>query len=181
MSDIYIQPGIDKDFVLNPKVAISGVKVPLFFPSVDKQSYTTVIVEKFYKCGNHQKCSYVAMTNDQRAICPSCTSTMNSELRYVEYRARDIKATSSSEGGYVKGVITNYMVMDDLEVKPMSTISSITLLTKLNVKDLGAVEEKVVDFGIDEVYIYSCTHPFLNFYIYIYIYIYQLLIYCGKL
>jgi hypothetical protein len=156
MSDIYIQPGVDKDFVLNPKVAISGVKVPLPFPSVDKQSYTTVTVEKFYKCGSHRKCSYVAVANDRRAICPSCTSTMNSELRYVEYRASDIKATSSSsEGGYVKGVIT-YMVMDDLEVKPMSTISSFsTLLAKFNVTDLGDVEEKVVDFGMDEVYIYT--------------------------
>jgi len=43
------------------------------------------------------------------------------------------------------------MVMDNLEVKPMSAISSITLLTKFNVRDLGAVEEKVVDFGVDEV------------------------------
>jgi hypothetical protein len=52
----------------------------------------------------------------------------------------------------VKGVIT-YMVLDDLDVKPMSTISAITLLSKFNVRDVGAVEEKVVDFGMDEVYI----------------------------
>jgi len=62
-----------------------------------------------------------------------------------------IKASSSIEGGYVKGVIT-YMVMDDLEVKPMSIISAITLLTKFNVRDVGAVEEKVVDLGMDEVW-----------------------------
>ena len=136
MNDIYIQPGVDKDFVLNPKVAISGVKVPLPFPSVDKQSYTTVTVEKLYKCGSHQKCTYKAVANDRRAICPSCKSPVNSELRYVEYRARDIKATSSSsEGGYVKGVIT-YMVMDDLEVKPISPISSVsTLLANFNIKE----------------------------------------------
>ncbi|XP_059458478.1 uncharacterized protein LOC132188085 [Corylus avellana] len=78
-------------------------------------------------------------------------NTMNSELRYVDYRPRDIKASSSSEGGYMKGLIT-YMVMDDLDIKPisMSTISAISLLIKFNVKDVGAVEEKVVDFGIDE-------------------------------
>jgi hypothetical protein len=64
----------------------------------------------------------------------------------------DIKASSSVEWGYVKGVIT-YMVLDDLDVKPMSTISAITLLSKFNVRDVGAVEEKVVDFGMDEVYI----------------------------
>jgi hypothetical protein len=76
---------------------------------------------------------------------------MNSEvISYVKYPARDIKASFSGEGGYVKGLIT-YIVMDDLAMKPMSTISAITLLTKLNVTDVGAVEEKVVDFGMDEV------------------------------
>ena len=43
------------------------------------------------------------------------------------------------------------MVMDDLEVKPMSTISSITLLNKFNVKHIGALEEQVVELGMDEV------------------------------
>jgi hypothetical protein len=76
---------------------------------------------------------------------------MATEQSYVDYPPRDTNASSSSEGGYVKGVIT-YMVMDDLEVKPMSTISSISLLTKFNVRDLGAVEEKVVDLGMHEVY-----------------------------
>ncbi|KAL0003001.1 hypothetical protein SO802_016782 [Lithocarpus litseifolius] len=57
---------------------------------------------------------------------------------------------SSGGGGYVKGLVT-YMIMDDLEVKPMSTISSITLLNKLNVKHIGALEEKVVELGMDEL------------------------------
>ncbi|XP_048139383.1 uncharacterized protein LOC125316125 isoform X1 [Rhodamnia argentea] len=57
--------------------------------------------------------------------------------------------TSGSEGGYVKGVVT-YMVMDDPVVKPMSTISCVTLINKFNVQELGDLEEKVVDFGMDE-------------------------------
>uniref|UniRef100_A0A7N2R9R6 DUF674 domain-containing protein n=1 Tax=Quercus lobata TaxID=97700 RepID=A0A7N2R9R6_QUELO len=57
---------------------------------------------------------------------------------------------SSSEGGYVKGLVS-YMVMDDLEVKPVSIVSStITLLNRFNVKEIGALEEKVVDLGMDE-------------------------------
>ncbi|CAN1269369.1 hypothetical protein LINPERPRIM_LOCUS13555 [Linum perenne] len=55
----------------------------------------------------------------------------------------------NSEGGFVKGVVT-YMVMDNLEVKPMSTISSITLLNKFNIQQVGALEEKVVELGMDE-------------------------------
>ncbi|KAK7858253.1 hypothetical protein CFP56_013809 [Quercus suber] len=53
------------------------------------------------------------------------------------------------EGGYVEEAVT-YMVMDDLEVKPLSTFSIITLLDKFNVKEIGTLMEKVVDFGMDE-------------------------------
>ncbi|KAL9143479.1 hypothetical protein ABFS82_14G239700 [Erythranthe guttata] len=51
--------------------------------------------------------------------------------------------------GFVKGVVT-YMVMDDLVVTPMSTISSITLLNKFNIKEVGSLQEKVVDLGMAE-------------------------------
>ncbi|PHU15597.1 hypothetical protein BC332_16802 [Capsicum chinense] len=42
------------------------------------------------------------------------------------------------------------MVLDDLVVKPMSTISSITLLNEFCVKDVGVLKEKVVALGMDE-------------------------------
>ncbi|XVF23807.1 hypothetical protein REPUB_Repub13aG0070900 [Reevesia pubescens] len=58
-------------------------------------------------------------------------------------------SSSEAEGGYVKGVVT-YMVMDDLVVKPMSTISSLSLLNRFNVKDIGALEEKTIEIGMDE-------------------------------
>ncbi|CAN0898013.1 hypothetical protein LINGRAHAP2_LOCUS19461 [Linum grandiflorum] len=51
-----------------------------------------------------------------------------------------------NEGGFVKGVV-NYMVTDNLEVEPLSTISILDLLKKLNIQQ---VEEKVVDIGMDE-------------------------------
>lgn len=43
------------------------------------------------------------------------------------------------------------MIMDDLTVRPTSTISSITSLNKFNVKDVAVLEEKVIDMGMDEV------------------------------
>ncbi|KAM7492086.1 hypothetical protein LguiA_035007 [Lonicera macranthoides] len=55
----------------------------------------------------------------------------------------------AEEGGFVKWVVT-YMAMDDLVVKPMSTLSSITLLNKFNIKEVGGLEEKVVNLGMDE-------------------------------
>jgi hydroxymethylpyrimidine/phosphomethylpyrimidine kinase len=43
------------------------------------------------------------------------------------------------------------MVMDDLVIEPMSTISSITLLNKFHVKEIGTLQEKVVEMGMEEV------------------------------
>lgn len=68
-----------------------------------------------------------------------------------------MKAAASGGAGFVKGVVT-YMVMDDLEVKPMSTISSITVLNKFNVKDVGALQEKTVSLGLNEVCLSLCFY-----------------------
>ncbi|GJV22466.1 DUF674 family protein [Tanacetum coccineum] len=40
--------------------------------------------------------------------------------------------------------------MDDLVVTPWSNISSISLLSKFNIKDASALEEKDVQIGMDE-------------------------------
>jgi hypothetical protein len=114
----------------------------------------------FTQRGSFVYCCF-SQHNDRKAFCPTCRKPITNELRYIEYVdpvSKDIKASSSSEGGYVKGGIT-YMVMDDLDVKPMSIVSAIILLTKFNVTDVGAVEEKVVELGMDEVYI--AIIPFL--------------------
>lgn len=57
------------------------------------------------------------------------------------------------EGGFVKGVVT-YMVMDDLVIKPLSTISSLSLMNKLSVKNVSELKEKEVCIGMKEVCIY---------------------------
>ncbi|XP_027364832.1 uncharacterized protein LOC113871938 [Abrus precatorius] len=54
-----------------------------------------------------------------------------------------------NESGFVKEVVT-YMVMDDLVIYPMSTISSITLLNKFDVKEVGSLQEKVVELGMTQ-------------------------------
>ncbi|KAB2010566.1 hypothetical protein ES319_D10G247700v1 [Gossypium barbadense] len=57
--------------------------------------------------------------------------------------------STSSFAANEGGVIT-YTVMDDLTITPMSTISSINLLYKFNIKQLDALEEKVVNVGTTE-------------------------------
>ncbi|XP_047331666.1 uncharacterized protein LOC124935265 [Impatiens glandulifera] len=65
-------------------------------------------------------------------------------------KAAAVGAVETVEGGgFVKDMMT-YMVLDDLVIKPMSTISCICLINQFNVKDIGNLQEKVVDFGMDE-------------------------------
>ncbi|GJU12802.1 DUF674 domain-containing protein, partial [Tanacetum coccineum] len=47
--------------------------------------------------------------------------------------------------------VVTYMVMDDVVVKPMSTISSITILNKFNIKEVGVIEEKMVSLEMKKL------------------------------
>ncbi|KXG31840.1 hypothetical protein SORBI_3003G066000 [Sorghum bicolor] len=59
------------------------------------------------------------------------------------------QAQEQGSKGFVRDAVT-YTVMDDLSVTPMSNISSIALLHRLGVEDLGALEEKTVKIGYQE-------------------------------
>ncbi|KAL0456402.1 UNVERIFIED_CONTAM: hypothetical protein Slati_0979400 [Sesamum latifolium] len=71
---------------------------------------------------------------------------MSTSLTYVAPPGRE----QSEEGGFVKGVIT-YMLMDDLTIMSLSAISNITLLNNFDVKNVSALEETVVNLGMDQV------------------------------
>ncbi|KAK1322362.1 hypothetical protein QJS10_CPA03g01482 [Acorus calamus] len=148
MSDTYIQPDQNKASLLNPAVASSA------------RPNTTLLLEggssscapgSWYNCGNYH-CSTEYFTDVHGTQCPNCQRQMTNELKYV---VGDIsKAVMDGSGGLVKGVVT-YMVMDDVAVMPMSTISSITLLNKFQVKDIGSLEERIIELGMDELLLAS--------------------------
>ncbi|KAI8523824.1 hypothetical protein RHMOL_Rhmol13G0102200 [Rhododendron molle] len=77
---------------------------------------------------------------------PFCSS---SAFGVTSTREVTAPAPPMAEEGYVKGVVT-YMVMDDLIVKPMSNISSISLLCSIGVQNLSSVEEKTVEVDLDK-------------------------------
>ncbi|GKE73143.1 hypothetical protein Tco_1535184, partial [Tanacetum coccineum] len=123
----YLQPGVKKDNIFNPKTPFNGNTFLLSYDaaSVDKAGSSKGIYSDYMN---------VAMTRIQP--------------KDVEVEAAAIEKINKG-GGYVKEVVT-YMVMHDLVVKPMSTISSITLINKFGVKDLSQLEEKMVTFGKEE-------------------------------
>ncbi|CAO2825599.1 unnamed protein product [Amaranthus hypochondriacus] len=143
----YFQTDGNKYSVLNPK---SSVNIPLL--SLKQTSHKCP--EKFYTCG----CGYRNVTDSIGLKCPNCYGTMSAEMKYVKPVAAansgncTTQPTSSGDGGYVKGVVT-YMVMDNLEVKPMSTISGITLINMFHVKDISSLEEKEVHLCFEQVFL----------------------------
>ncbi|KAF8008912.1 hypothetical protein BT93_J0033 [Corymbia citriodora subsp. variegata] len=153
LSDTYIKSG-EKDALLNPKARSSGPDVLLLLlpeapPPVAINYYTCPRISSDYFKLNTSCRSCV--TGSPSTRCPGCNDMMSKKLSWVVGPAAD--ATSSAEvpdteGGYVTGV--TYMVMDDLVVKPMSPVSSITLLKRFDVHEIEDLEEKVVDFGLDE-------------------------------
>ncbi|CDP21200.1 unnamed protein product [Coffea canephora] len=139
LDETYIQPNQSKDTLLKPRAPSSAAAS---IPHLSLNDGLTGTGKAFYRCD--YGCSrYV--TDDPRAVCPSCQRTMNSVMNYVV----PPQTSDSKEGGFVKGA-TTYMITDDLEVKPMSAISSIALLNELNVKNLSALKEKEVDLSMNE-------------------------------
>ncbi|CAN6218591.1 unnamed protein product [Urochloa humidicola] len=90
------------------------------------------------------------LTDVAGAPCPACRQPMTVEMRWApgdaHGRLQAQEARGEGAGGYVKEVVT-YLVMDDLTVVPMSTISAIMLLKKFSVKDCSALEEMTVELG----------------------------------
>ncbi|CAL2241317.1 unnamed protein product [Prunus armeniaca] len=86
------------------------------------------------------------LADDPKAICPKCHNFISKPTTYVAQLAI---ATSGKEGGFVREAVT-YMITDDMEVKPMSAISSIALLQNFDVRDVRSLEEIVVPLDKDK-------------------------------
>ncbi|CAO2825607.1 unnamed protein product [Amaranthus hypochondriacus] len=147
LSTDYFQPSLNKDSVLKPTV-------PVNVPLLSLNGANTASHKKMYRCSYNNynsPCPYY--TDCSGVTCKGCNRQMSTVMDYVAPPAGWQNASSSSIGigseGYVKGVVT-YMVMDNLEVKPMSTISGITLMNKFRVKDVSLLVEKQVQVGLNE-------------------------------
>nr|DAD44087.1 TPA_asm: hypothetical protein HUJ06_002317 [Nelumbo nucifera] len=143
LNKTYLQPDVDKTSLLQPRIESASTLFTKDPTKVDIQPTTW----KFYGCPRSQFSSQCArsVTNTKGCLC-SCGCQMTSEMHLIRPTAA---AKGGGEGGHVKEVVT-YMITDDLEVKPMSTISSIAILNRLGVKDIGLLEDMVVHVGTQE-------------------------------
>jgi hypothetical protein len=171
LSYTHVQPNTYKGFLLQPKVFMPGAKLPLLLPNVAStfgQLYNCMSTRPNSICS-----SYTADNNSTK--CPSCSLKMDRIVWFTD-PPNAAKVFCPSEVGYVKGSMAIYLVMDDLDVKALSTSSLVTLLTQFNVKDVGDIEERVFDVGMDEVYMSLITNPLLSLH-----YNYQMLLFSVNL
>jgi hypothetical protein len=146
LSDHYMEQDQTKEVLLNPRAPISSTEIAGFLPANNADANNLGgRGNLFYRCGNG--CSY-NVTCDSSTRCSSCSRAMTVQVNYVGKKV--VEDNVSIQSGFVKDVVT-FMVMDDLMVQPMSTISSITLLNKFNIKEVGTLQEKVVEMGMVEV------------------------------
>ncbi|XP_074560186.1 uncharacterized protein LOC141816276 [Curcuma longa] len=143
LDDSYLQNSEGKSTLLNP---IRSISPSLLLPGPSSSSSSSS-KNVYFRCNaNYTSCyGYVSKVNG--VLCPSCNNRMTKQITYVEGDERENYVEPNA--GFVKGVVT-YTIMDDLTVTPMSSISSITLLSKFNVKNLNALVERDVTLGFDE-------------------------------
>ncbi|KAK7357968.1 hypothetical protein VNO80_17266 [Phaseolus coccineus] len=144
LDEAYMQPNQQKDLLLKPSAAISSSQISGLLPPIDDSSCNFSATALFYRCPSHS--SHV--TCDSRTPCPvqQCGKKMDSKVSFV---GGDAKESFADRGGFGKEVVT-YMVIDDLVIQPLSSISSITLLNKFNVSEVGALKEKVVVLDMNQ-------------------------------
>ncbi|KAL5072607.1 hypothetical protein RYX36_011591 [Vicia faba] len=143
MNENYMQVGQTKDVLLNPR-APSEISGLLTANEADTNNNLGGGGTSYYKCPSN--CTF-DVTCDSTTLCSNCKRAMNSLTRYVGKKVVDDNV--AVQNGFVKDVVS-FMVMDDLVIQPMSTISSITLLNKFNVKEVGTLQEKIVEMGMDQ-------------------------------
>ncbi|CAK7325619.1 unnamed protein product [Dovyalis caffra] len=141
----YLQPNQNKDSLLKPTVP-TQVTNPNFLLAEKPED------QKLYFCQSHP--GYVS--DIRNSVCSNCRSQgygdrdLNQEVKFVVTNcSTSTDRSTSDQGGYVKGLVA-YMVTDDLSVSPMSMVSGVGLLNKLNIKDFSVLKERVVEFGISQ-------------------------------
>ncbi|KAL1343268.1 hypothetical protein HN51_029684 [Arachis hypogaea] len=150
LNHVYWQPNLSKDVILNPNILTSSPAISGLLPSAVINHSQSQITPKLYTCSFSSSpflyCGSSSVTSAYNSRCATCRGRMTREVNFTATAASN---NDSNNNGFVKEVIT-YMIMDNLLIQPMSTISGITMLNQLNVKDVGVLKETVVQLGMKE-------------------------------
>ncbi|PKU87624.1 hypothetical protein MA16_Dca009796 [Dendrobium catenatum] len=121
---------------------IKLVSPPTMIGSIGKLYQSVENLNEIYLVANRAKASLLQ---------PEVPTSYVTNHLLLSGSASSFSSENAGEGvgGFVKGVVT-YMITDDLEVTPMSAISSIALINRFIMKKDVQLEEKVVAVGMEE-------------------------------
>ncbi|XP_078173358.1 uncharacterized protein LOC144567171 [Carex rostrata] len=140
--------------LLNPPLATTSHYNTNYFlpPSTyqDKKDRRFYICSSSYQRSIHMSCCpYVSLVSG--TTCLGCGKKIDLQTGFKDpkFDTGTVAEVSSEGEEYVEGEVT-YSIMDDLTMVPMSTLSSVALLNKFEVKDLGSIQEITVIIGFEE-------------------------------
>ncbi|XP_031266137.1 uncharacterized protein LOC116124558 [Pistacia vera] len=95
------------------------------------------------------------------AVC-ECGRLMDRTMELSEKTVQKLVFDARDRGVFVKG-LTQFIISDELQVKPSSIEASVSVLSKLRLMDCSAIEEYKyynVDIGVDEIAeLWLCSGP----------------------
>ncbi|KAH9313875.1 hypothetical protein KI387_022502, partial [Taxus chinensis] len=160
---------VDKSELISPKIISSNSTSTLSIDYRPEERNEHEHEDIYYVCGSrvcghkarnrayHRSCDIA--THSLSKLCGEicvCGSSMNCAIQLVKNNSEEIvkgKNLATEEGnsgyGYVKETVT-FIITDDLMVTPSSTIASISLLNRLNIKDISQLEERNANVGPNE-------------------------------
>ncbi|KAM3353304.1 hypothetical protein ACQJBY_024455 [Aegilops geniculata] len=156
----YLLPGADIGALLRPAVpspaAASNIAL-LCLPGTSSSAASKPVFwcgedhSRSYAYGRSGRPGHNYVTDASGGACPACGKPMTKEMHWARSDSGGFgqAAATGRAKGFVQGVVT-YTVTDNLTVTPMSAISSITLLNTFRVRDLTALQEKIVRIGYKE-------------------------------
>ncbi|XP_031266169.1 uncharacterized protein LOC116124583 [Pistacia vera] len=83
------------------------------------------------------------------AVC-ECGRLMDRTMELSEKTVKKLVFGARDRGVFVKG-LTQFIITDELQVKPASTEASLSVVSKIGLMDCSAIEEYNIDIGVDEV------------------------------
>ena len=178
---------VDKKSLLQPRPAVAGAcgstgllqgveAAKMKRPTVDMLTMPS----EYYRCSSSYGSCYISTTSGRCTSCNSASYYRNQLVRVLPEDIQTIKeslieslvdklervevtCSSSSNQGFVRENIT-YMVTDNLEVMPSTTIRSIKVLNTLRVATLADLESTDSIVSITQVN-FLCIHMmFFSFY-----------------
>ncbi|KAL6126579.1 hypothetical protein ACLB2K_074626 [Fragaria x ananassa] len=120
LGETHLTPNFNKDMLLKPKATVVGA----------------------YILGVNNNVCKSCSCHFPGYVCPLCECA-------VSTTAASTGEALCSNGGYIKGGDV-FVIMDNLVVKPMSTVSIIDVLKELNVMEVDALEQKLGSLGKEE-------------------------------